>query len=189
MRHLSNSLDLSETNCTISNMAEKSRLSQEGVPVTEAILVLNNIRSVFNVGSLFRTADAVGITKIIISGFTPSPIDRFGRTRSDLAKSALGAEQVVLWEQVPDIFDCLNAYKQAGYQVIGLEQVPHSVDYKQVTPAEKIVFILGTETLGMSTELIDQCDIIAEIPMRGMKESLNVSVAAGVLLYRVLDQN
>ena len=169
-------------------MAEKSRLSQGETLTTEAILILNDIRSVFNVGALFRTADAVGITKIVISGFTPAPIDRFGRTRSDLAKSALGAEQVVPWEQVPNIFDCLNTYKKAGYQIIGLEQAPHSVDYKQVTPAEKMVFVLGTETVGMSSELIDQCDIIAEIPMRGTKESLNVSVAAGILLYRVLDQ-
>lgn len=169
-------------------MAEKSRLPREGSGVEDAILILNDIRSVFNVGALFRTADAVGITKIIISGFTPAPIDRFGRTRSDVAKSALGAEQTVPWEQVTDVFKCLNTYRHNGYAIIGLEQAEHSVDYKEVPRYSRVVFVLGTETVGMSNELINACDTIAEIPMKGNKESLNVSVAAGILLYRVLDK-
>ncbi len=173
-------------------MAEKSRLSQLGQGATQGatdyVLLLHDIRSVHNVGALFRTADAVGINRIIISGFTPAPVDRFGRVRPDVAKAALGAEQAVPWEIADDGIALVCSYRDRGYTVIGLEQAEHSVDYKHVARSEKMVFVLGTETTGMSIELLNECSIIAEIPMRGMKESLNVSVAAGILLYRVLDQ-
>lgn len=152
------------------------------------ILLIHDIRSVHNVGALFRTADSVGIDRIIISGYSPTPLDRFGRVRSDMAKSALGAELSVPWEYSENIIDTLNQLKNDGYVVVGLEQDPRSVDYKTITKSENMVFLPGTETTGLSPELLQLCDIIAEIPMHGIKESLNVSVSAGILLYRVLDQ-
>jgi tRNA G18 (ribose-2'-O)-methylase SpoU len=169
-------------------MAEKSRLPQPNQGATDYVLVLHDIRSVYNVGALFRTADAVGINRIIVSGFTPAPVDRFGRLRPDIAKAALGAEQSVPWETAHDCIALLKTYRDRGYAIVGLEQVDQSVDYKDVVRSEQMVFVLGTETTGMSTEMVGACTVIAEIPMLGMKESLNVSVAAGILLYRVLDQ-
>ncbi len=152
------------------------------------ILVLHNIRSVYNVGALFRTADAVGITKIILSGYSPAPVDRFGRARADLAKSALGSEKSVAWEYVktPNVF--LKKARADGFQIVGIEQDARSVDYKKIPKDHKMVFIAGTETTGIAKPLRTLCDTFAEIPMNGMKESLNVSVALGIVLYRVLDR-
>ncbi len=156
--------------------------------MTNSILIIHDIRSVHNVGSLFRTADSVGISRIIISGYSPTPLDRFGRVRSDMAKSALGAELSVPWEYSENIFETIHELKKNNYTVIGLEQHPQSVDYKKIKKTENMVFIIGTETTGMNQDLIQLCDTIAEIPMHGNKESLNVSVATGILLYRILDQ-
>lgn len=162
-------------------MTEKSR--GDG----EYVLIVNDIRSVYNVGALFRTADAVGITRIILAGFSPTPIDRFGRIRTDLAKSALGAEQSVPWEYVDDMMVTVNEYRERGFHIVGVEQDSRSIDYKQLEKRERMVFILGTETTGMDESLRSCCDTLVEIPMQGMKESLNVSVAAGIVLYRTLD--
>lgn len=152
------------------------------------ILVIHDIRSVYNVGALFRTADAVGIDHIIISGYSPTPLDRFGRDRDDMAKSALGSEKTVSWEYVATPYRKITHLKKQGYMVVGLEQHQDSLDYKKIKKTNAMVIILGTETTGMSQRLVDLCDVIAEIPMRGMKESLNVSVAGGILLYRLLDK-
>ena len=163
-------------------MAEKSRGEHE------YILVLNDIRSVYNVGALFRTADAVGITRIIMAGFSPTPIDRFGRARTDLAKSALGAELSIPWEYVDDLAAKVVEYRDKGFHIVGIEQDARAIDYKKIKKTEKVLFILGTETTGMEESLLGLCDTIVEIPMQGTKESLNVSVAAGIVLYRTLDQ-
>lgn len=150
------------------------------------VLLLHNIRSVENVGAMFRTADAAGIDKIYISGYTPAPLDRFGRKRSDMAKSALGAEEYVAWEYKKTIAPILSKLKREGFCVIAIEQDEKSVDYKKVRPRHKNAFIVGTEVTGIPKSILNKCDIIAEIPMKGKKESLNVSVALGVVLFRVL---
>lgn len=154
---------------------------------TENFLILNDIRSVENVGAMFRTADAVGIDKIFLTGYTPAPLDRFGRKRSDLAKSALGAEEFVVWEQVKTVLPLLGKLKKDGFTVIGIEQDEKSIDYKKVKLTNRNVFIVGTEVTGIPKNILKLCDIIAEIPMRGKKESLNVSVATGVSLFRMLN--
>ena len=154
----------------------------------QAILVLHDIRSAQNVGSLFRTADAVGISKIYLSSITPGPIDRFGRARSDIAKTALGAEKSVPSEHYDDISTLIEKYKKDRYQIIAIEQSDISVDYKKVEKTEKMVFILGNEVEGISKDILARVDIVAEIPMVGEKESLNVSVAGGVVLFRILDK-
>ena len=153
----------------------------------ENILILNDIRSVENVGAMFRTADAAGIDKIYLTGYTPTPFDRFGRKRNDVAKSALGAEDFVVWEQVKMVLPLLKKLKKDGFTVVGIEQDARSVDYKKVKLTSKNVFIVGTEVTGIPKNVLKQCDIISEIPMKGKKESLNVSVALGVGLFRMLN--
>ncbi|MBP9748129.1 MAG: TrmH family RNA methyltransferase [Candidatus Pacebacteria bacterium] len=156
--------------------------------VQENILILNDIRSVENVGAMFRTADAVGIHKIYLVGYTPAPLDRFGRKRGDLAKSALGAEEFVVWEQVKNVSTLITKLKREGFQIIGIEQDKKSVDYKKVKLANQNAFIVGTEVTGIPQTILKKCDVIAEIPMRGKKESLNVSVAFGVAIFGILDR-
>ena len=151
------------------------------------ILILHNIRSVSNVGAMFRTADAAGIDKIYLTGYTPCPLDRFGRKRGDLAKSALGAEEFVPWEQKKNIFPLLAELKREKFLIIGIEQDKNSVDYKtlRLRSGRGNVFIVGAEVTGIPKSVLEKCDIVAEIPMRGKKESLNVSVALGVALFRI----
>jgi tRNA G18 (ribose-2'-O)-methylase SpoU len=153
----------------------------------ENILILHNIRSVENVGAMFRTADAAGISKIYLTGYTPTPLDRFGIKRKDIAKSALGTEEFVSWETKKSLSVLINQLKQEGYLIIGIEQAKNSIDYKKVKAGKKNTFIVGTEVSGLPKNILRKCDIIAEIPMRGKKESLNVSVALGVALFRILN--
>ncbi len=152
------------------------------------VLILCDIRSNENVGSLFRTADAVGIEKIYLAGITPAPIDRFGRAVSAIAKTALGAQVSIPWEKAEDSISVIVDLKQKGYEIIAIEQSTKSVDYKKVAPSFPVAFVLGSEVDGLPKDLIDRVDVIAEIPMSGNKESLNVSVAGGVALFRMLDR-
>jgi tRNA G18 (ribose-2'-O)-methylase SpoU len=151
----------------------------------ENIIILYNIRSVENVGAIFRTADAAGIDKIYLTGYTPCPLDRFGRKRRDLAKSALGAEEFVPWEQKKSIHSLLTKLKKEGYQIIAIEQDKKSIDYKKVKLKQKNAFMVGEEVAGIPKNILSKGDVIAEIPMKGKKESLNVSVAFGIALFRI----
>ena len=150
------------------------------------VLILHDIRSAENVGAMFRTADAVGINKIYLTGYTPAPLDRFGRKRKDLAKSALGVEEFVPWEQKKNIIPLLVKLKQDKFKIIAIEQDKKSINYREVRSSGKNAFIVGTEVTGIPQNILKKCDIIAEIPMRGRKESLNVSVALGIALFRIL---
>jgi tRNA G18 (ribose-2'-O)-methylase SpoU len=150
------------------------------------ILIIHNVRSVQNVGAMFRTADAAGIDKIYLTGYTPAPLDRFGRKRKDLAKSALGAEEFVAWEQ-KSLPALLRNLRREKYFIIAIEQDKNSIDYKKVKTKNKKVFIVGAEVTGIPKNILKKCDVITEIPMRGEKESLNVSVALGIALFRVCD--
>lgn len=156
---------------------------------TQTVVVLDNIRSTFNVGSIFRTADALGVGKMILCGTTPTPVDRFGRARADIAKVALGAEKSISWEHSPETVDAVRKLKKSGYRIIMIEQSDKAIDYKKlkIKAGEKVVFVLGTEVQGLSASLLELADDIAEIPMKGEKESLNVSVAFGVALFRILN--
>lgn len=152
----------------------------------DAILILPDIRSAHNVGALFRTADAAGIRKLYLTGITPAPLDRFGRPRADVAKSALGAELSVPWEQRARLLPLVAKLKKDGYLIVAIEQAEHSIDYKKAKVGNKVAFVVGSEVDGLPKSALAQCDIVAEIPMSGMKESLNVSVAAGIALFRML---
>lgn len=153
----------------------------------EVVIILDNIRSVLNVGAIFRTADAFSISKIYLCGITPAPIDRFGRKRNDLHKTALGAEDFVAWEQNENISNTVNKLKKDGFKIISLEQTSDSKDYKDVSLSEKTAIVLGSETDGVNEEVLKISDEVAEIKMLGTKESLNVSVSAGIFLSRVLE--
>lgn len=147
------------------------------------IAVLHNIRSLYNVGSMFRTADAAGVTKIYLTGYTPLPVDAFGKVRAEIAKTALGAERTVPWEQKKDIGALLFSLHKQGVYIVGLEQHARAIDYKSVMPEKSWALVAGNEVRGLSEAVLQKCDVIAEIPMRGKKESLNVSVAFGVALF------
>ncbi|MCX6719042.1 MAG: RNA methyltransferase [Candidatus Taylorbacteria bacterium] len=148
-------------------------------------LLLDNIRSVHNVGSIFRTAEAAGVVIIYCCGTTPTPLDRFGRKRKDLAKVSLGAEDMVGWEYSKEAVAVIKKLKKEGFQVVSIEQASNSRDYREVKLKKKALIIFGNEVGGVSRSLLDASDAIAEIPMKGKKESLNVSVAAGVVLFRM----
>lgn len=151
--------------------------------IPKIILLLDNIRSVHNVGSIFRTAEGVGVAKIYCVGTTPVPVDRFGRKRSDFAKVSLGAEDLVEWEHVQDAHKLIKEMKKDNWKIVALEQTKDSINYKKVKASSKIVVILGNEVGGVSKSLLKLSDVIAEIPMNGKKESLNVSVTAGIFLF------
>jgi len=151
-----------------------------------SVLILHNIRSVHNVGSIFRTADAAGVSKIILSGYTPTPLDRFGRERKDFVKVSLGAEKSVQWQQVKRLLPALAQLKKEGYTLVALEQHKNSVSLFDYKLANNIALIVGNEVRGISPALLKKVDTIVEIPMRGKKESLNVSIATGIALFALL---
>lgn len=151
-------------------------------------LILHNIRSAHNVGAIFRTADAIGVAKIYLTGYTPTPMDRFGQPRKDIAKSALGAEKTVPLEQVKSPSALIKKLKKEKIFVVGLEQSARSLDYKKFKPYARTALLLGNEVLGVPKSLQNNCDALIEIPMRGGKESLNVSVATGITLFRLFDK-
>jgi len=156
--------------------------------IKESVLVLLDIRSAINVGAIFRTADAVGISKIFLVGVTPRTTDKFGRIQKDIAKSALGAENFVSWEYEKDALSLIKKLKRNNYEIVALEQDKSSVDYRNVKIAPKMAFLLGREVNGIDKSILKKCNQIAEIPMSGKKESLNVSVACGVFLFRIFQQ-
>jgi tRNA G18 (ribose-2'-O)-methylase SpoU len=153
---------------------------------TEVRVLLHNIRSTHNVGSLFRTADAASVSHVYISGYTPSPLDQFKRKRKDIAKVSLGAEDSVKWSEISHVKKLVATLKMEGFSVVALEQSNSSVDYKDVKIEGKILFVVGNEVKGMSSELLKLADTVVEIPMKGKKESLNVSVAFGIALFQLL---
>lgn len=148
----------------------------------EISLILHDIRSVHNVGSIFRTADGAGAKKIYLTGYTPSPIDRFGREVGAFSKVSLGAEKTTPWE-AGEIDEVISKLKTEGIQVVAVEQAPNSVPYKEFVPTQNTAFILGNEVDGISEDVLKKVDAVVELPMRGEKESLNVGVTAGIVLY------
>ena len=151
-------------------------------------LILYHLRSSHNVGAIFRTADAIGVAKIYLIGYTPAPMDQFGRVNKEIAKTASGAEKTIEWEKVEDILELIKKLKEKSCQIVALEQAANSIDYKKAELKKDVAIILGNEVGGIEPEILKQCDVVAEIPMRGGKESLNISVAAGVALFRWLDK-
>jgi len=155
----------------------------------EIIVIAHNIRSTHNVGAIFRSAEGFGVTKIILSGYTPYPTlandtrlpHISDKLTKQISKTALGAEAIVPFEYVEQ--PPINELRQDGYRIVALEQAEESIMLSKYTTPEKVALLLGEEVHGITDELIAQCDDIIEIPMVGQKESFNVSVAAGIALY------
>jgi 23S rRNA (guanosine2251-2'-O)-methyltransferase len=153
--------------------------------VHRSTLVLDSVRSKENVGALFRTADAAGVSEVILCGITPQPVNRFGNIDSKIAKAALGAELYVPWRYAESCAAAVRELQKSGYTVIALEQTDTSVDYTAVgcDKNAKLALIVGNEVDGVSADVLRVVDVAIEIPMYGKKESLNVTVAAGIALY------
>lgn len=157
------------------------------------ILIIENVRSSHNVGSLFRTADAVGVGYIYLVGYTPAPVDKFGKVNSDIAKSALGGEKTIPWKKATSSTVLIKKLQKDNCVVVAIEQSVNAIDYKKVSAllkskykGKQIVFVLGNEVDGVSRKTLGIVDLITEIPMSGTKESLNVSVAGGIAMFRIL---
>ena len=150
-------------------------------------IVLDNIRSAYNVGSIFRTADGADVNKICVCGYSPTPDDK------KVVKTALGAERFVPWEYYRQTWRLLEKLKADGIQIVALEQTKKSVDYRQFKPRflpagrqVRLALMVGNEVKGLSKDILKYADKIIAIPMYGQKESLNVAVATGIAIYKLI---
>lgn len=155
------------------------------------IVILHNIRSLHNVGSVFRTADAIGVEKIYLCGITPTPIDAFGKPRGQFTKVSLGAEKYVKWEYYKSTTRLIDKLKKAKprYKIFAVEQNKKSTSHFKLRNKDlkfKVALIFGNEVRGLPESVLERADKILEIPMSGKKESLNVSVAFGVIGFHLL---
>ncbi len=160
---------------------------------TKVYILLPDIRSAYNVGSIFRSADCFGIQKIFLSGTTPTPIDRFGRSSSgaqkEISKTALGAEKDIPWEYINDTNLFLKEMKKEKFTIVSIEQDKKSItldDFlkiKKVNKIENLLVVFGNEVEGVDKNILKKSDYIVEIPLKGKKESLNVSVCAGLVMH------
>jgi 23S rRNA (guanosine2251-2'-O)-methyltransferase len=142
--------------------------------------ILDNIRSLYNVGSIFRTADAAGVERLILCGITAAP------PHPSLRKTALGADERVAWEQSRNGVAALARLRLAGYRVAAIETGESSVDLFDWTPEFPLAVVFGNEVDGVSPALLEMCDVRVRIPMHGIKRSLNVATAAGVVFYELV---
>jgi len=149
-------------------------------------LIIENIRSAYNVGAMFRTADGAGIDKIFLVGYTPAPIDRFGRVQSEISKTSLGASETIAWQAVVTAADVIPDLQAQGCVVVAVEQSDQSISIKDFKIPENVAYVMGSEVSGVDDVTLGLVDQVIDIPMLGVKESLNVSVAAGIIMYHGL---
>lgn len=154
-------------------------------PQLPVVVILDNIRSLYNTGSFFRTADGCGVERLILCGITPRP-DQGGRQLRAIEKTALGAEQTVSWEYEPDAATAVARMHREGYDVVVVETSPQAVDLYEWTPRWPTCVVFGHEKDGVSGDLATQITTHVRIPMLGQKHSLNVATAAGVVLYELV---
>lgn len=163
-------------------LEELGRIDVEAFKETTKIplvVILDNVRSMHNVGATFRTADAFLVEEIILCGITPQPPHR------EIHKAALGATESVDWYYTESVVEAVNSLKDKGFVIIGIEQTTHSMyltDY-DIDPKQKYAVILGNEVDGISDDVLPHCDILLEIPQLGTKHSLNVSVCGGIIMW------
>ena len=150
---------------------------------TEAFVIVHNIRSLHNVGSIFRTSDGAGVKKLYLTGYTPSPVDELGKYRKEIQKTALGAEKTVEWEKVKDVSALISKLKLQNIKIIALENTKGAINYLDCKRSKKFALIIGNEVRGLSGAILRKSDVVISIPMRGKKESLNVSIAFGIAIY------
>jgi 23S rRNA (guanosine2251-2'-O)-methyltransferase len=152
----------------------------------EFFVIAHNIRSLYNVGSIFRIADAFGVTKIYLTGYTGTPGNPFHKKK--IAKVALGAENFIPWEHSESAQAVIRVLKKQKFSIIGLENNTKSVSLTKFKPKFPLALLLGEERQGIAKPLLKLCDKVVEIPMVGKKESLNVSVAFGIAAYKISDK-
>ena len=145
----------------------------------EFCLICPNIRSLYNIGSIFRTADAAGIDKIFLTGYSGKP------PNPKIEKVALGATKTVLWQHHWQTWRVIEDLKKKGFTIIALEQTKKSINYKKFKPKFPIALVIGNEVRGISKNILKRCDKIIHLPMSGKKESLNVAVALGIAVYKI----
>lgn len=151
---------------------------------TPLVVVLDNVRSMYNIGSVFRTADAFRIEKVLLCGITATP------PSNEIHKTALGAEESVTWKYFNDTMDAVNYLKENGYTLCAIEQCEGSVmlnDFRKEDGKKYAVF-MGNEVKGVQQSVIDKCDVCIEIPQYGTKHSMNVSVTAGIIMWEMSKQ-
>lgn len=148
------------------------------------VVVLDNVRSAQNVGAFFRTGDAFAVEKIALCGITATPPSR------EIHKSSLGAEFSVAWEHFATTAECVQQLKNEGYTIVAIEQIQESVMLDKFEPQQgaKYALIFGNEVDGVAQSVVDMCDEAIEIPQRGTKHSLNVSVSGGVVLWKFFEK-
>lgn len=148
------------------------------------VVVLDNIRSSHNVGSVFRTSDALLVEKIYLCGISSTPPDK------EIRKTALGAENTVDWEYCPSTLDVVSRLKENGYTLIAIEQVEKSISLPDFSPGEnaKLALVFGNEVKGVQQEVVDLCDFAVEIPQFGTKHSFNISVSVGIVLWDLFNK-
>jgi 23S rRNA (guanosine2251-2'-O)-methyltransferase len=153
-------------------------------PKTPIVIVLDNVRSMHNVGSVFRTADAFLLEAVFLCGYTPVPPHR------DIHKTALGATETVKWKYFSGTAEAISFLKEDGYGIYAVEQVTDSILLNEVEtdPGEKLAVVFGNEVNGVDTAILKECNGSIEIPQLGMKHSLNISVAAGIVLWELVRQ-
>lgn len=138
---------------------------------------------------MFRTADAAGVGKVHLAGYTPAPLDKFKRPQREIAKTALGAEHIVPWEKHISIEKAIQTLRTDGFFIAALEQGEKAIDYRMLRGHQKVALIVGNEVEGIEHEVLTHSDQVVHIPMHGKKESLNVSVAAGIALFHIREYN
>lgn len=150
--------------------------AQDKLPV---VVVLDNVRSMHNVGSVFRTADGFAVEKVVLCGITAQPPHR------EIEKTALGATQSVAWEHVEDTLQAVNTLRQQGYTIIAIEQAENSIMLHTYQPylSAKYALIFGNEVNGVSDEVMQEIDYCIEIPQFGTKHSFNIVISAGIVLW------
>ncbi len=161
--------------------------------MTKLVIVVHNVRSTYNVGSILRSAEGLGIEKVYLTGYTPYPPSPNDQRLPHLAqkagrqihKTALGAEETVHWQHQPDITRTLDDLKAASYNIAALEQTNKSINLADFKPPDKLALVVGSEVGGLDKEVLDLCDFHLQIPMSGKKESFNVAVAGALALYHL----
>jgi 23S rRNA (guanosine2251-2'-O)-methyltransferase len=146
-------------------------------------IILDNIRSAHNVGAIFRTAEGAGVAKIFLTGYTPRPVDRFGRSVAEIVKTSLGASDLVPWTANENIDEVIAELRAEQVQIVAVEITPEAVSLYDFRPQQSVAYIFGNEVTGVSPEVCAQTDVVLQIPMQGKKESLNVATTAGIVLF------
>ncbi len=156
-------------------------------------LIIHNVRSAYNVGSILRSAEGLGVKKVYLTGYTPHLEYKndtrlphiVSRVSARISKTSLGAEKNINWQYFSDINDCLASLRERGFLIVALEQTPQAINIGDFKSSQDIALVVGNETAGLDPKTLEQVDRHIQIPMAGSKESFNVSVAAAIAIYHL----